>query len=169
MQFADCQGCWFILTAGRWSWKLKPAETGVTHWFDAFIAWPPWIIFVAGCIWDATSTAQAKSQQIVVCTTLDTYNTRMQKVINNGRRPVEKRKERTFGLLSAQQYSTVINLAIHHAQRSLRWDSNLEAFSCSPTSNSFTTIAFQLIVCTKHLNEVFLSYWLRLLMHCNNQ
>jgi len=42
-------------------------------------------------------------------------------------------------------------------------DSSLEAFSGNPTDGSFTALVFQPAVLTKYLNELFLSYWVRLL------
>ena len=42
-------------------------------------------------------------------------------------------------------------------------DSDLEAFSRNPTGCNFAAISYQVAAFTKCLNEVFLSYWLRLL------
>ena len=41
-------------------------------------------------------------------------------------------------------------------------DSNLEAFSRIPSGGRFVLLASRLITFTMYLNEVFLSYWLRL-------
>ena len=45
----------------------------------------------------------------------------------------------------------------------LSMDSNLEAFSCYPADGSFAAMPFQATAFAKYLNEVFLSYWPRLL------
>ena len=42
-------------------------------------------------------------------------------------------------------------------------DADLEAFNRNPAGGSFAALIFQLAVFTTYLNEVFLSYWLRLL------
>ena len=45
-------------------------------------------------------------------------------------------------------------------------DSDLEAFSRNPTDDSFAALENRLTAFTNYPNEVFLSYWLRLLLQC---
>ena len=61
----------------------------------------------------------------------------------------------------AYTLSSVLGTLRQHCLSSM--DSDLEAFSRNPTDDGIAVLAFQLAAITKYLNEVFLSYWLRLL------
>ena len=64
-------------------------------------------------------------------------------------------KAKAYGITSRHQNG------VKHCLTST--DSNLEAFRCNPADGSFAALAFQLTAFTNCLNEVFLSYSLRLL------
>ena len=121
---------------------------------------------------ELTSKNQDKYQWIVAQrTTLSTYNpwallSRLQMVI-----PPQSLDNVTKLLVTASRSKCVRDnscrssycLGAANGRCIASTDADLEAFNRNPAGGSFAALIFQLAVFTTYLNEVFLSYWLRLL------